>query len=218
VAVVGYAGVRLWPYILETRYIEGLDSADSKVRSVALEWLKENGSVRAVPKLIEMFRAEEPRSSLNSSMWTPFSLHISKVSEALVGIGRPSVEPLAEIMHQENAYDHLSSRAELVLYLIGANGLKALLRCVDDHDDEDCLWRTLWILCWIGEEARPAEEALRRRALRESYFVKDRIDEVLRALHGSGQGVFHERAFPVYSPEFFGFGDWQDLPDEWSLR
>ncbi|MEM7232601.1 MAG: HEAT repeat domain-containing protein [Planctomycetota bacterium] len=178
IGILVYTSIRAYPYLLEPWKIEQLDSDDPAVRDAAATWLGHHGSVRALPKLMELLRESyPPHQTTRNNTWEPFSP--SAVDLALIQLGEPAARAIVEALHRVEV-DWMY--APELLYRMEATAYAPLLDCVLNHHDAGCVVSSFRMLFSQDEGARAADSTLFVRAERETGAARRRTLKVLEAI------------------------------------
>ena len=167
------SGFALKRPILEQWYLWELDSEDEQERKLAAEKLGELHSVRAIPRLTELFRTEPIEEP-----------HLPYSAKALAKIGKPAVPALCNLLGER----HHTNRRDFI-WTIGAIGEKAeaaVPYLIHSLEDEDWVVRqtTAEVLGLIGPRARHAIPALVNTLRDENEYVRNFAAGALKKIQG----------------------------------
>ncbi len=150
-----------------------LESEDEGERRLAADQLGEMESVRAIPRLTELFRTEPIEEP-----------HLPYSAKALAKIGKPAVPALCNLLGER----HHTNRRDFI-WTIGAIGEKAeaaVPYLIHSLEDEDWVVRqtTAEVLGLIGPRARHAIPALVNTLRDENEYVRNSAAGALKRIQG----------------------------------
>ncbi len=186
--VLGLAGYALKDNALEQWYLWKLQSEDEEERRIAAAKLGDMISVRAVPRLMELFRKEPTDGSK-----TTVGVGLLYSGDALVKIGEPAVPHLTKALKDENYEVRLG--AKQALQNIGMRAVPTLTGFLADENHElresaaEALTIVIMRLRFFTpkEDVRNAIPALVRALKDESRKVRWSVAETLMFMREQGK-------------------------------